>query len=179
MWAKDSIIKLYNKGIVNGKGNNMFAPNDTLTRAEFAKIAVLTLGGTINGAEADFADLDSGDWSYPYIASAYKKGLINGIGNGMFGGNQSISREDMAVILSRMAQNSGIGLNDTENAFADAVEISDYAKDAVSKLYNAGIINGVGDGKFDPKGITTRAQAAVVFDRFLNMLGGTETGGEK
>lgn len=179
LWARDSIVKLYNKGIVNGKGNNMFAPNDTLTRAEFAKIAVLTLGGTVSGAEVDFSDLDSGDWSYPYVASAYKKGLINGIGNGMFGGNQSISREDMAVILARMANNAGIDINIAESTFSDANEISDYARKAVAALNGAGIINGVGDGKFDPKGITTRAQAAVVFDRFLNLLDSTETGGEK
>ena len=97
----------------------------------------------------------------------------------MFGGNQSISREDMAVILARMANNAGIDINIAESTFSDANEISDYARKAVAALNGAGIINGVGDGKFDPKGITTRAQAAVVFDRFLNLLDSTETGGEK
>ena len=178
-WAKDSILKLYHKGIINGKGNRRFAPNDTLTRAEFAKIAVLANGGTVENAAANFIDLARDDWSYPYIASAYQKNLIHGIGDQRFGGDMSITREDMAVILLRMLQSAGIETESGNVSFADENEISDYAKDAVSVLNKMGMIQGVGDGKFDPKGITTRAQAAVVFDRFLDVCNRNETGGSK
>ena len=102
-WAKESIIRLYDKGIINGKGEKAYWPDDTLTRAEFAKMAVLASGGLINGAKADFADVSTSDWSYPYIASAYEMNLISGMGNNMFGGNMSA-----ASVLStvRAAANS-------------------------------------------------------------------------
>ncbi len=179
LWAKDSILKLYHMGIINGKGNRRFAPNDTLTRAEFAKIAVMVNGGSVENASVDFVDLSTNDWSYPYVASAYQKELIHGIGDRRFGGDMSITREDMAVILLRMLQSAGIEIESGNVSFTDESDISDYAKDAVSVLNQMGMIRGVGDGKFDPKGITTRAQAAVVFDRFLDVCNRNETGGNK
>lgn len=179
LWAKDSILKLYHMGIINGKGNRRFAPNDILTRAEFAKIAVMVNGGSVENASVDFVDLSTNDWSYPYVASAYQKELIHGIGDRRFGGDMSITREDMAVILLRMLQSAGIGIESGNVSFTDESDISDYAKDAVSVLNQMGMIRGVGDGKFDPKGITTRAQAAVVFDRFLDVCNRNETGGNK
>lgn len=166
-WAKENIIRLYNKGIVNGKGIKSYAPNDTLTRAEFAKMAVLASGGFIEGAKADFADVSTSDWSYPYIASAYEMKLILGMGNNMFGGDMSITREDMAVILAKMAENAGMEITSNAIDFSDSAEIFDYAKTAVSYLSSIGIINGTGNGKFSPKSFATRAEAAVIFDRFL------------
>ena len=166
-WAKESIIRLYDKGIINGKGEKAYWPDDTLTRAEFAKMAVLASGGLINGAKADFADVSTSDWSYPYIASAYEMKLILGMGNNMFGGDMSITREDMAVILAKMAENAGMKITGNAADFSDSAEIFDYAKTAVSYLSGIGIINGTGGGKFSPKSFATRAEAAVIFDRFL------------
>ena len=166
-WAKENIIRLYNKGIVNGKSAKSYAPNDTLTRAEFAKMAVLASGGLIDGAKAEFADVSVSDWCYPYIASAYEMKLISGMGNNMFGGDMNITREDMAVILAKMAENAGMEITSDVMSFSDSAEIFDYAKSAVSYLSSIGIINGTGNGKFSPKAFATRAEAAVIFDRFL------------
>lgn len=170
-WAKDSITNLYEIGIVNGKGNGKFMPNDTVVREEFAKIAVLAVNGLDENATVEFTDVERSRWSYSYIASAYKLNLIAGVGDGKFDPAAPITREDMAVILARLAENSGFEITDEEIAFTDKADISDYARTAVAYLSSIGIINGVNDGKFDPKGITTRAQAAVVFDKFLTALG--------
>ncbi len=168
-WARDSILKLSSMGILNGKEERKFAPDDALTRAEFAKIAVLVSGGIKEDAVATFSDLSVNDWSYPYIASAYVMNLIRGLDNGAFGGEFSVTREDMAVILFRMAKEEQIAMEEGAVTFRDGNDISDYARDAVAALCTAGIINGVGDGCFDPKGTATRAQAAVMFDRFITI----------
>lgn len=170
-WAKDSIEALYNKGIINGKADGVFDPDGLITRAEFAKIAVLAVGGYDANATADFADVSASDWSYSYVASAYNLGLINGIGDGLFGGNNYITREEMATILSRMAKTAGLELTKDVLFFTDEAEIADYAKEAVTLLSSNGIVNGTGNGKFEPKGNATRAQAAVIFDRFLAKSG--------
>ena len=93
--------------------------------------------------------------------------LISGMGNNMFGGDMCITREDMAVILAKMAENAGMEITGNAADFSDSAEIFDYAKTAVSYLSGIGIINGTGGGKFSPKSFATRAEAAVIFDRFL------------
>ena len=168
-WAKSSIEKLYKKGIINGKSENTYAPNDALTRAEFVKLAVLALDTLDTAAKADFADINENDWFYSYAASAYNMGIIKGIDESNFAPNMQISREDMAVILARAAEKVQ-GSEEAGKEFADAEHISDYAKDACKKLSALGVIKGDENGCFNPKGVATRAEAAVVFDRFLDIL---------
>ena len=168
-WAKSSIEKLYKKGIINGKSENTYAPNDALTRAEFVKLAVLALDTLDTAAKVDFADINENDWFYSYAASAYNMGIIKGIDESNFAPNMQISREDMAVILARAAEKVQ-GSEEAGKEFADAEQISDYAKDACKKLSALGVIKGDENGCFNPKGVATRAEAAVVFDRFLDIL---------
>ena len=168
-WAKSSIEKLYKKGLINGKSENIYAPNDSLTRAEFVKLAVLALDTLDTAAKVDFDDINENDWFYSYAASAYNMGIIKGIDESSFAPNMRISREDMAVILARAAE---ITHNDEDagKEFADTDQISDYAKDACKKLSALGVIKGDENGCFNPKGAATRAEAAVVFDRFIDIL---------
>ena len=168
-WAKSSIEKLYKKGLINGKSENIYAPNDSLTRAEFVKLAVLALDTLDTAAKVDFDDINENDWFYSYAASAYNMGIIKGIDESSFAPNMRISREDMAVILARAAEIIHKG-EDAGKEFADADQISDYAKDACKKLSALGVIKGDENGCFNPKGAATRAEAAVVFDRFIDIL---------
>ncbi|MDD6762980.1 MAG: S-layer homology domain-containing protein [Clostridiales bacterium] len=170
VWAENSILKLYHKGIINGREDGKFAPAETLTRAEFAKIAVLAMDGLNTAADVSFDDVSRSHWSYSYVASAYELGIINGMSDTVFGGELPVTRQDMAVILYRMAEQSGIKANNVSLGFNDYRTISDYAVEAVGHLSYLGIINGREDGRFAPKDTATRAEAAVVFDRFLSIL---------
>ena len=108
-----------------------------------------------SNAVTEFSDAN-GDWYTPYIAAAAQNGLVTGREDGTFGVGDNITRQDMAVIIFR-----ALGSNASEiHEFTDSADISGYAVEAVSALYNMGIISGYTDGSFGPKDNATRAEAA-------------------
>lgn len=161
-WARTAIEALAEKKIISGRGNGSFAPNETVTRAEFAKMIVGALALTDETAEAEFDDLPKSAWYYRAVASAKKAGLVNGISETEFGAEMPIKRCDMAVIVLRAARLANIQTNGDRVEFSDADSIPEYARDAVESLSAAGIVNGMGDGTFSPSATVTRAQAAQI-----------------
>lgn len=168
-WAADAITQLYLKGIVSGDGSGGFAPNDYVTREQFAKMIVMTLGIYDENAVCTFDD-GAGGWYSPYIASLVNSGIVNGIGNNLFGVGQMITREDMAVMAHNALKFSNYELTVSKESFSDFDTVSDYAKEAVSLLAGDGIINGTDDGKFAHSDNTTRAEAAVVINSIMGRI---------
>ena len=164
-WAVEAIIELAQKGIILGKGDRLFYPNDNITREEFVKIIVKTFFENAEVSDKSFDDVSDGEWYAEFVKKACGEGIINGIGENIFGTGMNITREDMAVIAYRTALKSG-KLKESERTsgfiFADDEQISDYAKTAVYALYDAGIINGVSEDEFAAKDYLTRAQAAKI-----------------
>lgn len=164
-WAAEAIIELAQKGIISGKGDRLFYPNDNITREEFVKIIVKTFFENAEVSDKSFDDVSDGEWYAEFVKKACGEGIINGIGENIFGTGMNITREDMAVIAYRTALKSG-KLKESERVsgfiFADDEQISDYAKTAVYALYDAGIINGVSEDEFAAKDYLTRAQAAKI-----------------
>lgn len=171
-WAESSVKYLASKGVVSGKGDGKFYPNDTVTREEFVKIIVEAFKIYSNTATVEFEDVDSGRWSYGYIASAYRAGIIAGNSDTTFNPAGEMTRQDMAVIMYRVANLVGLSLNSADVTFADGADIADYAKEAVGALCSAGIINGTGDNCFSPLETVTRAQAAKIAYELMNAIGG-------
>ncbi len=169
-WAKDQINALAANGIINGIDERTFAPNNTVTRAEFAKMVVSAFGLFDAGATMNFTDTagHEQDWYYPYVASAAKLGIIQGYSeDNTFRPQQTITRQDMCVMIVRACEATGRFLSSGQQTvtFSDAADIMDYAKEAVDQMTSAGIINGMGDNMFVPQGNATRAQAAkVIYD---------------
>lgn len=169
-WAEEAVEELSERGVVNGDGSGHFKPQDYITREEFAKIAVTAFGLYDDGANAEFTDVPQEAWFYRYVASAKNNGIVTGISDSEFGAGMNITRQDMAVMLKRifdMAQYNGITPNTN---FSDYFEIADYAKDAVSVLSGAGILNGMDDGRFEPAGKVTRAQSAKAVYELLKLI---------
>lgn len=169
-WARDAINGLYDAGIVNGKTDTLFAPNDNVTRAEFAKMLMGVFGLTSDAfTTSSFYDVPSDSWYFQSVESAYNLGIINGVAAGYFDPNANITRQDMAVMVMRAATVSGRTISATTEAksFNDADSIADYAKEAVTTLQTGGIINGVSDTEFAPLSNATRAQAAQILYSFL------------
>ncbi len=158
-WAADAVSALKSMGVINGKSETSFAPADNVTREEFVKMLISLLGIQLSGADADFVDADKGAWYYPYISAAANGGIVNGVGDGVFGVGMNITRQDIATIAARAM---GINASGAEVSFSDEASIADYAKDAVAALASHGIISGMGDGSFAPKANATRAQAAKI-----------------
>lgn len=162
-WAQDAILTLAADGVINGKSQNVFAPGDNVTRAEFAKIIIGALGLADNNAAANFGDTPKSHWAYRYVASAVAQKVVNGVSATSFNPDGRITREDMAAICYRALTTLGVEVKATNKVeFTDAASISDYAKEAVGVLSGLGIINGKGNGKFAPKDYATRAEAAKI-----------------
>lgn len=158
-WAAESIAELYNKGIVSGRTEDLFAPAEHITRSEFVKLVAVAFDLNAGNGRLPFEDTDVNGWDYPYIKAAYEAGVISGISSIQFGGSLSITRQDMAVILRRAADIAPAD-DASVKRFIDDNAISDYAYDDVYALRNAGIISGDDANRFNPNDFATRAEAA-------------------
>ncbi len=169
-WAKDKINALAEKGIVEGVADKIFAPNNTVTRAEFAKMIVGAFGIYDTNATMNFADTvgAENEWYYKYVASAAKRGIILGYEeDNTFRPTRTISREEMCAIVVRACKATGRTLVRKHQpiTFNDDASIMGYAKESVDLMTSAGIIDGMGENMFVPKGSATRAQAAkIIYD---------------
>ena len=163
-WAVPYIETLANMGVINGVGDRKFEPDRNVTREEFAKMLIHALGFEYSTATVDFYDVPTGVWYYRYVAAASREGIIYGIDKENFGVGQNITREDMATMAYRAAKAAGITLEKVMPPveFSDSHMISEYARESVSAMQQANIINGLGDGRFAPKEFATRVQAAKI-----------------
>ncbi|GBG07811.1 hypothetical protein PAT3040_02372 [Paenibacillus agaridevorans] len=171
-WAIDAIEGLAAREVVNGTGNHLFLPHSEVTRAEFTAMLIRAFDLEDENATTSFTDVAKDSWSYKAIASAQKLGIIEGMGDGSFGAERHISRQDMAVILYRAAAKLNVQLVSPQQVqdFADAANISDYAKEAVEAMKTAGLMNGFSEHTFKPVSFTTRAQAATVIYQLLQVI---------
>ena len=165
------IDALYEKGVINGVDGENFNPEGIVTKEQFVKIIAGTFDIKSSGETKSFSDVPAGQWYTEFINAAVENGIVNGVSDTDFGLGTNISRQDMAVIVYRVATKFGITLPEVRSDKpADIDGVADYAKDAVAALYQAGIINGVGDGKFAPSDIATRAQAAKIIYELWRMM---------
>ncbi|MCK9857505.1 endo-1,4-beta-xylanase [Paenibacillus sp. ATY16] len=171
-WAVESIQALEARGIVAGVKTGTFAPNNQVTRAEFIQMLMNAIDPNSDKATSTFTDVKEGAWYYQAIASAQQLGIVNGKADGSYGINDAISRQEMAAMLYRAAAKANVKLPNTVNElkFADDSSISDYAAQAIKALQQAGIVNGMEDGKFAPASNATRAQAAVIIYGLFKLL---------
>lgn len=158
-WAQEAIGILSERGVISGKGNGLFAPNDDVTRQEFVKMLVGAFALQAEDTACKFEDV-SADWAKQSVAIAAALEIVNGMSETAFAPEEKITREDGAVMLARTATVLGSGLEEGTSRFADDAQIADYAKASVYGLSNAGVIAGKGDNLFAPKATMTRAEAA-------------------
>ena len=164
-WANENITYLTQYGIVNGVGNYQFAPSTAVTRGMFVTILGRLFGVSPSDyLNTDFVDVDINKWYGAYIAWAAEKGIVTGYGDGNFGPDDNISREQMAVILVRYAAFADLALPimDETTVFGDQSIISTWAIDAVAVAQSSGIMNGKPGNVFDPGGNATRAEMCKV-----------------
>ncbi|RJE90685.1 hypothetical protein D3P07_00830 [Paenibacillus sp. 1011MAR3C5] len=166
-WARASIEQLSSKRIVFGKSEDRFAPQDAITRAEFAALLVRALGLRAGiGGSADFSDVKASDWFYREVSIAAELGLISGFGDGSFRPNDTITREQMAVMAAN-ALGAGGAADGAADKFGDRDRIGVWARNAVEYVVKRGIMQGKTEVVFAPNDRATRAEAVVVLKRVL------------
>ncbi|MCU6797130.1 S8 family serine peptidase [Paenibacillus sp. WQ 127069] len=175
-WAKSEVELLASKTIVTGITNQTFGPEQKLTRAEFAALLVRTLGLQTSQSAGTFQDVKSGDWFNDVVYHAYDAGIIEGLDATTFAPNQLISREQMAVMIIR-AYSKGTGkpvseiTTTQEVKFTDDNQTGSWARSSVQLASGVGLLSGFPDGTFKPSDTASRAEAAVVIKRLLDLTG--------
>ncbi len=168
-WAEDAIVALAEKGVIFGKGIGIFAPNDYVTREEFVTMLVRAFLDEQEETAIVFTDVPRGEWYYSPVAKAVNAGVVKGINEVVFGTGDKIIRQDMAVMIYRIADYADAAVSTVEEyaSFDDHDIISSYAREAVYALKNVGIIAGVDEYNFAPFEPATRAQAAKMIYALL------------
>lgn len=171
-WYHSAVEYVSSKGIMTGVSGNSFGPNIDTTRGMIVTI-LYRLENQPAGAEAAaFGDVKATQYYANAIAWANANGIVTGYGNGLFGPNDAITREQMAAILYRYAQYKGYDVSASADltAFSDAVNVSGYAVDAMKWANAAGLINGVTSSTLVPENSAVRAQAASILMRFCENI---------
>lgn len=171
-WFYDPVHALVDKGIINGITYNKFAPNDSVTRAQFTQMLALASGADLSSYTCEFEDVTETDWFYPAIAWANSVGVVNGITETTFEPNALISRQDMTVMLSRYIENVSKSTYEESTfvvPFADDAAIADYARDAVMQMKKYNIVGGKLDNRFAPRESATRAEAAKMIYNMIEL----------
>jgi len=163
-WAAKAIGYASQLGIVEGKPNGKFEGSSNVTRAEFVSMIVRALGIDTTGEGGSFSDTN-GHWADAAIRALHRAGIVQGTGKGAFNPNQEITRAEMSAILARVLNMSEV------NGGSRFSDISGHwAASDIEQLSQAGIVNGVSEGKFAPNDTATRDQSAAIIVRMLNIV---------
>jgi hypothetical protein len=171
-WAKRYIESAYAKNLFKGISDNLFAPDEYMTRAMFVTVLGRLYGineDDYNYKEPSFRDVIAGEWYSPYVEWASQNGIILGYGNGYFGTNDEITREQMCVILERYIKFAEYHLPEVNEVipFSDSDKISSWAAASVNYAQRTGLVIGAGNNLFNPLHKATRAEVATVYDRLI------------
>ena len=167
-WYHEAVDYVLDNGLMGGYGSGRFGPNDTLSRAQLAQILYNREGRPAVSNSGAFNDVPGSMWCADAVTWANANGIVGGYGNGSFGPNDSITREQLAVMLWRYAGSPAT--SHSLDRFTDADRIGGYARVAIAWANEHGIVNGYGNGTLNPKGRATRAQVAQMLMNFLRNL---------
>lgn len=165
-WARNYIGVLAARKIVSGMGEGLYLPEHQLTRAQFVKLLASTIPNLDLAVvpKAGFQDVVEWEWYAPYVNWAVQQGIVKGTSPQTFAPNEPITREQMAVMLTKYAAAVQLEIVPVVSGkvFADEDRISAWATGSVQEVVAAGIMTGTPEGSFEPGGNATRAQAAKV-----------------
>lgn len=169
-WYTDAVRYVYEHDLMDGIGSTTFAPDATTSRAMIATILWRMAGSPAVNGSIGFSDVADGQWYSEAIRWAASEGIVDGYGNGSFGPNDPITREQFAAMLWRYAASAGydVSIGESTNilSYADATNVSEYAIPAMQWACGSGVITGISEATLVPLGEATRAQAATMLMRF-------------
>ena len=171
-----AIEQLASRGIINGMGKGTFAPNKTMTRAEFAAIVTRALGLAAKDTKA-FTDVPSSKWYAGYIGTANSSGIVNGVGSGKFNPDGTITRQEAAAMVARAAKLCGLdpsmdaaATKDMLAQFGDYRSVASWAKEPMAFCYSVNILD-QSDLNIEPTKAILRCEIAQML---YNMLTAAE-----
>ena len=167
-WFYEAVKYAVQEELFAGTSATAFSPNTPMTRAMLVTVLHRLDGKPSASGTGNFSDVAGGQWYTDAVIWANTSDIVSGYGNGKFGTNDAITREQMAAILYRYAEHKGYGVAKTAELakFTDAVSVSSWASDAMKWAVANGLISGMTDTTLAPAGTATRAQVASILMRF-------------
>ena len=170
-WFYDSVVYVYENGLMDGVSDTLFDPDGTVTRAQLVTMLWRLDGEPSVNYALPFTDVSGGEWYAEAVRWAAGEGIVNGVSETEFAPNAAVTREQLAAILHRYAQHKGydVSIGESTNilSYSDFASISEYAISAMQWVCGEGIITGVTESTLEPRGTATRAQSAAILMRFL------------
>ncbi len=163
-WAKSSIERWKNDGVINGYDDNTYKPSNSITRAEFIAMIERIFVPTAKADLSKYSDVDKNAWYYDSLAKAVNMGIINGRSETELAPTDLITRQEAMTIIYRLLAIKD-GRTISLNSYTDGNTVADWAKEAAAYMTRMGFVNGYEDGTLNPTGYITRAETAKVLDR--------------
>lgn len=169
-WYYDGVRCALENGLMTGTAARTFAPDRPVTRAMLVTI-LWRLAGEPYGRVSPFEDVLPGSWYAQAVSWAYDKGIVTGVTATSFQPGAPVTREQLCAILCRYAALTGknTAASASLDAFTDRAQVSAYAEASVRWALQAGLLTGVGGGRLAPRSGATRAQLAVLLQRFAGL----------
>ncbi|WP_123043258.1 S-layer homology domain-containing protein [Cohnella candidum] len=172
-WSKDAVNDMGSRMVIKGISDQTFAPDQAITRAEFAAILVRALGLKLEKGTS-FSDVKASDWYGEAIHTAKSYDLISGFKDGSFQPNRKITREEAMTVISKAMKLAGLRVSGSKEqakasleAYSDATLASAWAVDGLADCLQAGIVSGRANHRLAPLDSITRAEVAVIVQRLL------------
>lgn len=169
-WASDNVQFVVARELFGGIAPKTFAPEISMTRAMFVTVlARLERANVSTYSSSTIEDVANDAWYQPYVCWAVSNGVANGVGNNHFEPDRVITREEMAVMLQNYIEYKGVELETVNNntTLIDQGAIAPWAREAVSNMLHANVINGRNDNSFDPQANATRAEVATLIRNLI------------
>ncbi|MBP8640629.1 MAG: S-layer homology domain-containing protein [Oscillospiraceae bacterium] len=171
-WYYDAVEYAARNGIMKGVAETAFAPNDEVSRAMLVTVLYRLEGNPAVTDKSAFTDIENGQWYTDPVIWASKNRIVEGYGDGDFGVNDIVTREQLATVLYRYSIYKGLDITKTTSLekYIDAGTIGDFAQSGITWANAEGLITGASANMLDPKGKVTRAQAATVLMRYCENI---------
>lgn len=169
-WGEEAITFASARGLFQGTGEDTFSPDRPLTRAMLVTV-LYSLERPSGQSTCPFPDVPGDAWYAEAVAWASGEGIAAGTGEG-FSPQRNITREALAMMLYRYAQTAGLdtGAAGELSRFTDEGDISAWARQAMGWAVGSGLLSGKGEGRLDPSGPATRAEAAVMMRNLIGLM---------
>lgn len=165
-WAEEDLNKWIEAGLLKGYEEGLYQPEKVITRAEFVALMNRAFAFSEKSDDAKFSDVESAKWYYEPIAVAVNEGYINGFPNGEFRPEQAVTREQSAIMVSKLLRLEGTAAEEADK-FTDASAFTAEGKASIASLVEKELLKGLPDGSFAPDKPLTRAQAVTLLEDAL------------